>query len=342
MPRYCTERAQVRVARTPGQFAISALAGVEKEPEAPQAPSVDKAPALSVVVIAFNKTPLLEGCLQSLERQSVRAGIEVLVVMSRRSPNAGLEVLKRRYRDARWICDSRQRSVPQLRSQGIAHSRGQIIAFLEDDCVADERWCAALLAAHQHRHGAIGGAVEPGDYMSPLDWAVYFFEYARFMRPMPKGEARALPGTNVSYKRRALLDLMPQTWADGFYEFFVHSAFLRAGIPMALDPAAVVYNVNSWQLFGILKDQFYFGRVFAGIRGVKQPLLARLRFLAIATILPVIQLIRIGKEVIGKRRHVWRAGVALPWIILLSLSWSIGEFVGYLQPSDRLVEGQAR
>lgn len=306
-------------------------------------PPEGKAPVLSVVVIAFNKSCLLEGCLQSLERQSVRDGIEVLVVTPRSSQSADIEVLKRRYPDARWICDSRQRSVPQLRSQGIAHSRGQIIAFLEDDCVADERWCAALLAAHQDRHGAIGGAVEPGDYTSPLDWAVYFFEYARFMRPVPKGEARALPGTNVSYKRRALFDLMPQASADGFYEFFVHSALLQAGALMALDPAVVVYNVNSWQLFDVLKDQFHYGRVFAGIRGGKQPLLGRLRFLAIAAVLPVIQITRIGKEVITRRKHVWRAGVALPWIVLLSLSWSIGEFVGCLQRSgERVVQRQAK
>jgi len=249
------------MASPPRQSALSASAGVETQPQGPHVPPEGKTPMLSVVVIAFNKTYLLEGCLQSLERQSVRDGIEVLVVTPRSSQSADIEVLKRRYRGTRWICESRQRSVPQLRSQGIAHSRGQIIAFLEDDCVADERWCAALLAAHQDRYGAIGGAVEPGDYMNPLDWAVYFFEYARFMRPMPKGEARALPGTNVSYKRRTLLDLMPQTRADGFFEFFVHSALLRTGTSLALDPAAVVYNVNSWQLSDVLKDQFHYGRV---------------------------------------------------------------------------------
>ncbi len=327
----------------PRQSTISASVGVETKPEGPRVSPEDKAPVLSVVVIAFNRIPLLEGCLQSLERQSVRDGIEVLVVTPRSSQSADIEVLKRRHRDARWICDARQRSVPQLRSQGIAHSRGRIIAFLEDDCVADEGWCAALLTAHEDRHAAIGGAVEPGDYRSPLDWAVYFFEYARFMRPMPKGEARVLPGTNVSYKRQALLDLMHQTRADGFFEFFVHSALLRGGTPMALDPAAVVYNVNSWQLLDVLRDQFHYGRVFASIRGVQQPLLGRLRLLTIATVLPVIQIARIGKEVITRRRHVWRAGVALPWIVLLSLSWSIGEFVGCLQRSDgRLVQGQAQ
>ncbi len=37
-----------------------------------------------------------------------------------------------------------------------------------------------------------------------FDWAMYFVEYAPFMQPLPHGDGRALPGTNVSYKRAAL------------------------------------------------------------------------------------------------------------------------------------------
>lgn len=311
--------------------------------EAPSRNAAEKPFGLSIVVVSFNAAALLERCLQSLEHQAAREGVEVLIVRSaRHGPAEEIERLKRRYREARWICEPEPSSVPQLRCRGIAHSRGQVVAFLEDDCIADETWCTSLLSAHRDGDVAIGGVVEPADYAKLLDWAVYFFEYVRFMRPLPKRSARALPGTNVSYKRQVLLDFLRQgdtvrhaPSVDGFYEYFVHSALLRAGRSLTLNPDLVVYNVNSWHVEEVVKAQFHYGRVFAALRVAGYSAQARLRFLALATLLPALQVARIGREVIARRRYLAKAGAAFPWIIVLAFSWSIGELVGYLLGSEK-------
>lgn len=296
---------------------------------------VNEAPKLSVVVVSFNGPRLLERCLMSLEQQTMKDGIEVLVVASRDLGRGAIEELKRRFPRIRWESDPQRQTVPQLRSLGVARSRGDVIAFLEDDCVASEAWCGSLLSVHRAPWPAVGGAVEPGPYGHVFDWAMYFVEYAPFMQPLPHGDGRALPGTNVSYKRTALAQLSPE-WTDvpgagnGLYEVFLHQALKNQRQPLRLDPAMVVHNVNCWAPWTGLVLRFHHGRGFAGIRVAGRPIRARMAFLGIAVVLPLIQSARIMKEVITRRRHVWRAGLALPWILLLSLSWSLGEFAGYL------------
>jgi hypothetical protein len=285
-------------------------------------------PVLSVVVVAFNTTALLERCLDSLERQTVRDGVEILVARPWDAP-APPNAVTARFRRARWVRDPGAQTVPQLRGLGIAESRGTIVALLEDDCVAPETWCAALLDAHRGACVAVGGAVEPGDYAALLDWAMYFLEYVRFMQPLPSSASEGLPGTNVSYKRGAVL---PHLQADGigFYEVFVHAALLQAGLPVKLDPALVVYNVNSWKVARAVRSRFHHGRGFAAVRVGGRPLARRLPFLAIAAVLPVVQIARTAREVVSRRRRLGRLAAALPWIVVLSVSWSLGEFAGYL------------
>lgn len=292
-----------------------------------------------MVVIAFNGAALLERCLASLQRQTLREGVETLVVGNGEAGQGG--DLERRFPDVRWLRAPRGSNVPRMRSFGIARSRGEVVAFLEDDCVAAETWCAALLAAHRGPHAAVGGAVEPGGYTKALDWAVYFCEYGRFMRPLPKGEARALPGTNASYKREALAELankggrgvkyeppVPDP-SEGFYEVFAHEALRRAGRLLKADAAPVVWNVNSWTAGRALKTRFHHGRGFAGMRVAGRPMLGRIAYLGIAVVLPAVQTGRVAREAISRRRHVRRLARALHWTLMLSVSWSLGELVGY-------------
>jgi hypothetical protein len=56
-------------------------------------------------------------------------------------------------------------------------------------------------------------------------------------------------------------------------------------------------------------------------------------------VLPALIVYRVTKNVIGRRRHVGLFVKALPLVVLFSVMWAIGEFVGYLAgPGDSLVK----
>lgn len=300
-----------------------------------------KIPRLSVIVVSFNGPELLERCLSSLEWQTLQEGIEILVVLSQDVDKGEIKGMESRFPKVKWTFAPRDYNVAQMRALGIVNCQGEIVALLEDDCVVNENWCAALLNLHEGPYAAVGGAVDPGPYRGPLDWGLYFSEYSGFMSPFSNGEADALPGTNVSYKRTVLAQLAEDGRenfvSQGFYEFFVHDALQKAGFPLKLDSNLVVRNVNSWNLSKGLKARFHHGRGYAGLRVAGKPLWGRIPFLGLALLLPVIQLGRIERGVIARKRYVRELAVALPWVFLFSVSWSVGEFMGYLLgPGDSL------
>lgn len=284
--------------------------------------------SLSVIVISFNPSTLLERCLTSLTQQ-IQSGIEIIVVKDWGQSLDAYERLKQQFQSVQWVTATPRATVPQMRRLGIDVSQAEIVALLEDDCVVSAGWCAAVLEAHQLPCGAIGGAVEPGDYAKALDWSVYFCEYVRFMQPFA-GEVQALPGNNVSYRRSMLNSLLTQTGDQGFYEVFAHRMLQQAGQSLKADPALVVYNQNSWTLANISTVPFHHGRGFAGMRVAGKYWHDRLPFLGIAVILPLVQVSRITKDVFIRKRHTLKLLQALPGIVMFSISWSIGEFFGYL------------
>lgn len=282
---------------------------------------------LSVIVVSFSAPGILEQCLLSLDQQTVQDGVEILVA------RRGTSDLQTRFAHRRWIAAPEKSTVPQLRSLGLTGSTGEIVVLLEDDCVAPPTWCATLLQAHEQPAVVIGGGVEPGNYRQAGDWAAYFCEFGRFMPPVPDGETEALPGTNVSYKRAALT--VP---TDGFYEAFVHRELQRAGQSLKSDNTLVVQHINTQPFSRVLASRYHHGRGYAAMRVTGRPWLQRLPYVAIALVLPVVMVSRILRVVFARARHVSRALRALPWIVALCVSWSLGEFLGYAAGPGKSLE----
>lgn len=283
--------------------------------------------ALSIIVISFSRAAILERCLTALVRQAGPLGAEILVVRRSRETEPAL---RDRFPDVRWIAAGDDTAVPHMRSLGIASSAGGIVALLEDDCLIADRWCAAVLAAHQQPWAAVGGAIEPGDYAKALDWAVYFCEYARFMQPFD-GHVAVLPGNNISYKRSALATVGGETGGEhGFHEIFANARLRDRGDALVAAPDVVVFNINSWSRDRVTRVPYHHARGYAGIRVAERPAAIRMAFAALALVLPAVQIARLSREIAGRRRLVGRFVLALPWIFVFAVSWSAGEWMGYL------------
>jgi hypothetical protein len=292
-------------------------------------------PRLSAVVVAFTGGPVLGLCLAALHDQAGAGAIEVIVVYDPEGECAGEATRAQAlYPAIRWAHAGPQATVPQMRTLGIEASRGEIVALIEGDCVVAPGWAAAALTAHETADVAIGGAVEPGPYVTALDWAVYFCEYGRFMLPLrPSANlALALASNNVTYKRKPLLRAAGESRA--FYEIPVHSAWQAAGLPMRTDETLVLSNHNSWSLPHVTSVPYHHGRTFAAQRFPGQAG-RRALFGALAMSLPALKTGRVIVDVLSRHRLTGRLIQALPWIIVFVTSWSYGEAMGYLRgPGD--------
>jgi len=98
---------------------------------------------VSVVIATRNRAESLRDTLASLTRQS-RKPDEVIVVDNASSDHTKDVALN--FIDSlnlKYIYEAK-RGIPYARNTGIQNARGDIIAFIDDDCVADENWLKHL------------------------------------------------------------------------------------------------------------------------------------------------------------------------------------------------------
>ena len=278
---------------------------------------------LSIVIAAWNGVTLLRQCLASLERQADKIGIEVIVVSNFPVPADEFALT------AKFLLLPETATVPELRSRGIGLCGGKVIALLEDHCIFDSNWCREIKKAHESTDAAIGGSVENATVEKALDWAVYFYDYGKYMLPNPAGAADSLSGINTSYKH-ANLDEIAEVYRDGFFESSVNEELKKRGHQLTMLPSAIVYHNKSYELKRAAQHSYHLARSYAAKRVSTVSISRRILFTVFSLILPVLLPLRIILTTIKKGRNIVPMIRALPFIILLMLIWSYGEFCGYL------------
>jgi hypothetical protein len=95
-------------------------------------------------------------------------------------------------------------------------------------------------------------------------------------------------------------------------------------------PSIVVYYNKSYDLLPFLARRFHHGRCFAGMRVRQAAILTRGFYTVGTALLPFIFMLRVVKVAVTKKRHLNQFTMSLPITLLAILSWSIGEFCGYV------------
>ncbi len=280
---------------------------------------------LSLFIAASNDLAALEKTLDSLSGQAETAYTEVLAVCNFEVTDQ----VAKRFPFVKCVSLASDTTVPELRTRGIYLARGEIIALVEDYCTLDENWCAEIKKAHQSQHPIVGGSVENRCPDKPLNWAIYFYDYGKYMAPVQAGPVQTLSGISVSYTREVLREVQ-ESFRDGFYEVFAHEEIKRRGHQLYLQPSAVVYFTKDFACGEIFRSYFHLARAFAGRRVADSALTKRLLLALGSCVLPILLSGRVVLRTVPKRRYFPQLLRCLPHLFALTTSWSVGEFCGYL------------
>ena len=120
---------------------------------------------ISVVIPHFNQPDALELCLQSLVRQRsvTKTAIEIVVVDN---GSAELPTAVKNYQDVRLEVELRPGPGP-ARNKGIAVTTGDIVAFVDADCVSDAHWLERIEHAFKSAAVSIIGGQVTVPYKTP-------------------------------------------------------------------------------------------------------------------------------------------------------------------------------
>ena len=281
---------------------------------------------LSIVIAAWNDAASLERCLRSLPGDDGDEGDDEVIV----STNLVIpEGLRAQFPRVRFLVHAAATTVPELRSAAVFEAAGDIVAITEDHCRFGTGWRQHVKEAHQGSESAIGGPVENARVEHPLDWAVYFYDYGKYMLPLQRGPASQLSGANASYKRAALM-AESESFRDGFFEPVVHGALSQKHGRLSLNPNPVVYHDKSYRLAEAVGQAYHLARSYAALRTQYG---ARWRCHVLAAGAPLLFFIlpaRVVMQVLAKRRKRKELLRCLPYLLVLTASWAWGELRGYL------------
>jgi glycosyltransferase involved in cell wall biosynthesis len=251
-------------------FGVTRLDRTPKTSAAPlkalwdSAPQVDNRdlPKVSVVVCSYNGASTLDECLGSLMRLNY-PDYEVILV-----DDGSTDETPRIAKEYPQVITYRQpnRGLSAARNVGAEIARGEIVAYTDSDCVADEDWLYYLVQSlHDQGVDAIGGPNIP----PPSDGWI-----ARCVAVSPGGPSHVMlddrlaehvPGCNMAFRRADLLRLGgfdPQFRQAGDDVDFCWR-WLDHGKSIGYAAAAMVWHHRRSTVSAYLKQQKGYGRAEA-------------------------------------------------------------------------------
>jgi len=137
----------------------------DREPPPPREPAVSEVSSVSVVIPTHNRAEILSRALDCIGRLEPPSGVEVDTLVVANACTDATEPVTRERMDGfpfplRLVAEP-EAGLNVARNRGVRESRGQIVAFLDDDALVEPGWLEALVAAFEkHEADVVAGKVE--------------------------------------------------------------------------------------------------------------------------------------------------------------------------------------
>jgi len=128
-------------------------------------------PSVSVIVPHYNDLENLSRCLDALERQTLTGHRVEIVVADNMSPQGEAEVARIIAGRAKLVTVT-ERGAGPTRNGGVAASNGELLAFIDSDCVATPSWLeegVRALMMHDFVGGHVSVLVDDPRRMTPTE-----------------------------------------------------------------------------------------------------------------------------------------------------------------------------
>ncbi len=172
----------------------------------------------SIVVCTHNRSEQLEVVLEPLILQNYsHADYEIVVVDNHstdKTKDVVRDVIKRSPVSVRYVHE-KEIGLSHARNRGIRESSGEIIAFIDDDAIADYRWIESLLSSYKEKDiVCVGGKallkwperfIRPNWLNRRLEPFLSGFDLGLEKETEVRGISKIPYGVNISFRREVLL-----------------------------------------------------------------------------------------------------------------------------------------
>ena len=239
-------------------------------------------PRASVIVATRERSASLSRCLDSLLVLDY-PHYEVVVVDNAPATDATERLVAARYaRDVRYVVERRP-GLAAAHNRGIATARGEIVAFTDDDVVADRRWLLELGTAFEWAAdiGCVTGMICAAELETPAQvWSEARWGFGKGSTPrvfrmsdrrrlgsmFPFAAGRFGSGANMAFRTGVLRELggfdpalgtgTPSRGGDDLAAFF---GVVAAGYALAYAPGAIVRHWHRRDYASLRRQAYGYG-----------------------------------------------------------------------------------
>ena len=215
-------------------------------------------PDVSVVVPALNAADTIADCVDSLLELAYPSDRFEVVVVDNASTDRTPAILER-YAGRVRLLHEPSPGASHARNTGIRHARGDVIAFIDADCLVDPGWLTEIVpAVRDEGVGMAGGpilAARPCNFVERFGETIHDHERAITNCVPPyvvtgncaakKSTLQAIGGFDPAFLRAQDADLSFRLWGAGYRLVF-------AG-------GAIVYHRNERTLRGLMREGYQHG-----------------------------------------------------------------------------------
>ncbi|HLZ75554.1 glycosyltransferase [Phenylobacterium sp.] len=195
-------------------------------------------PTVSVIIPHFNDLVNLDICLAALRAQTYPAGRLQIIVADNASPQ-GLDAVQAAAGDRAQVVLVEERGAGPARNGGVAKATGEVLAFIDSDCVADPRWIEEGVAALS-RFDFVGGQVtvlvSDEQRMTPVEaWErVFAFDFKTYI------EKKGFTGSGNLFCPRSLFETVAGFRAGISEDYEWSKRAQSCGFKLGYAPKAIV------------------------------------------------------------------------------------------------------
>lgn len=216
---------------------------------------------VSVIVVTYNRSVLLDHCLKSLSDQTFSKDMfEVIVINDGSSDNTGLVTESYFHSLNLQYYYQEHGGIGTARNFGIKKAKSELVAFIDDDCFAAKSWLKELLRFNSTKISAAGGKIKVYKPRNLFEEFIDKNDFSQNWQPT-SSQPPFLATANSIFKK----DIIEKI--GGFDPSFSGEEDLDLGWRLFFNedrfeylPRAVIYHVSPRNLFHYLKKSFLYGR----------------------------------------------------------------------------------
>lgn len=274
------------------------------------------------IIIPSLHSPWIGDVIDALRRQSSGLnGVEIIVI--------GLDKFGLVTDDAvvKFISTEVPVSPAKARNIGIKVAQGELLCFLDADCIPTNEWLEQIHLSFQDPSvNVVGGVIRfPHDFWTLTDTIAHFSNVIEGVAAVPQ---RQLPTLNFCVRREVfeVVGYFDETFPRPSGEDTeLTKRMVQHGYRLSLDPHIVIFHLPKRKgLIDICVRAYHHGQA-AGVPSFRQQLMGEsfLLYWPVLLLTAVPRATFVSLQLFNKSPFLWQYWYTLPFVLLLKLIWIV-------------------